>query len=149
MAHGARRTTHSFWPTVHRSQFNEAGFTLIEVIAALIIIAVLAAMIFPATGTGLWRTARGVGECRTLFELQGQMEEIVQAYKTALYEGDEGEIDLETFLDTVTGYSYVDDDNTGFLEDSGSDLTLTDTPTSLLIVTLTTEDQRIASIFSQ
>lgn len=133
--------------TVHGSRSNETGFTLIEVIAALIIIAVLAAMIFPATGGGLWQTARGVGECRELFELQGQMEEIVADYKSDL--SDDGNVNLEDFQDSLTGYSYVDNGNTGFLEESGSDLDLTATPTSLLLVTLTAGDQRIASVFSR
>jgi prepilin-type N-terminal cleavage/methylation domain-containing protein len=129
------------------SGFGEAGFTLIEVIAALIIVGVLAAMIFPVTGGGQWRTAQGVGECRELFELQGQMEEIVQLYKTGLADGD-GDIDLEDFKDSVDGYSYVDSGSTGFLTESGSDLTLTATPTSLLLVTLTTGDQRVANVFA-
>jgi len=104
-------------------------------------------MIFPATGGGLWRTARGVGECRELFELQGQMEEIVSAYKTALSSGN-GDVNLEDFRDSVIGFSYVDTGSTGFLVESGSDLTLTATPTPLLIVTLAQGDQRIANVFA-
>jgi prepilin-type N-terminal cleavage/methylation domain-containing protein len=142
-----RFTVHSSQFTAHSSRSKEGGFTLIEVIAALIIVAVLASMIFPATGGGLWRTARGVGECRELFELQGQMEEIVQAYKTALSIGN-GAINLVDFRDSILGYSFVDTGSTGFLEESGSDLTLTATPTSHLLVTLVQGDQRISSIFS-
>lgn len=141
-------TVHCSLFMVHGSRPNENGFTLIEVIAALIIIAVLAAMVFPVTSSGLWRTARGVGECQELFELQGQMEEIVEVYKTQL-SGGNGVIDLEDFRDSVLGYSYVDSGSTGFLEESGNNLTLTATPTSVLLITLTAGDQRIASIFSK
>jgi prepilin-type N-terminal cleavage/methylation domain-containing protein len=138
----------SSWLQIAGSGSGEAGFTLIEVIAALIIVSVLAAMIFPVTGGGMWRTARGVGECRELFELQGQMEEIVRLYKTGLADGD-GAIDLEDFKNSVESYSFVDSGSTGFLTESGSNLTLTTDPTSLLLVTLTAGDQRIANIFSQ
>jgi len=143
----SRFTVHYSLLTAHDSRSNESGFTLIEVIASLIIISVLAAMIFPATGGGLWRTARGVGECRELFELQGQMEEIVSAYKTALSSGN-GDVNLEDFRDNVIGFSYVDTGSTGFLVESGSDLTLTASPTSLLLITLTAGDQRIANVFA-
>jgi type II secretory pathway pseudopilin PulG len=116
------------------------------VIAALIIVAVLAAMIYPVT-SGQWRTAKGVGEVRELFELQGQMEEIVRIYKTQLIDGD-GTVNLEAFLETVDGYPYVDSGSTGYLTESGNDLTLTTDHTSLLLITLKTDDQQIASVFS-
>ena len=104
-------------------------------------------MIFPATGGGLWQTARGVEECRELFELQGQMEEIVGVYKTQLADGN-GAVVLADFQDTIIGYSYVDSGSTGFLTESGNDLILTGTPTSLMVVTLAVGDQRIANVFA-
>jgi prepilin-type N-terminal cleavage/methylation domain-containing protein len=127
-------------------RFDEGGFTLIEVIAALIIIAVLAAMLFPVTN-GQWRMARGVGECRDLFELQGEMEKIVAAYKNEL--SDDGDVDLGDFRTAlINGYPSVDSNNTNFIDDSGGDLELTGDPTSLLLVTLGSGDQRLATIFS-
>lgn len=134
--------------TDNRAQSEEAGFTLIEVIAALVIVAVLAAMIFPVTRQGLEQTARGVGDCRELFRLQGQMEDIVSIYKAQLAAAG-GDIDLIAFRDSVTGYSYVDSANTGFLDESGGNLNLTgDTSMPLFLVTLASGDQHIASIFS-
>ena len=126
---------------------NKAGFTLIEVILALIIVSVLASMVFHITGSGLWRTARGVGECRTLFELQGRMEQIVQIYKKQLTDGN-GAVDLTVFQDTVLGLPDVDAGRTGFLSESGDDFSLTPSTTSMLLVTLVRDDQRIASIFA-
>jgi prepilin-type N-terminal cleavage/methylation domain-containing protein len=129
---------------------DDAGFTLMELIAALILVAVLAAMIFPVTRYGLEQTARGVGDCRELFELQGQMEQIIEIYKTQLATGTAGDIDLVAFRDTVSGYSYVDAVNTGFLDESGGALTLTgDTTRPLFLVTLVSGSQRISSIFSR
>lgn len=145
---GSNATIHGSRFSVHCSRSDEAGFTLIEVIAGLLIISVLAAMIFSTTGGGLWRTARGVGECRTLFELQGEMEQIVGDYKSRLTAGG-GSIDLADFRTAVIGYTFVDAGATDYLTEAGGNLNLTATPTRLLLVTLSQGDQRIASIFSQ
>ncbi len=126
---------------------NEVGFTLIEVIIALIIVSVLATMIIHTTGGGLWRSARGVGECRTLFELQGRMEQIVQIYKKHLTDGD-GSVNLADFRNDIAGFSEVDADGTGFLNESGGSFGITPNATSLFMVTLAEGDQRIASIFA-
>ena len=126
---------------------NETGFTLIEVIIALIIVSVLATMIFHATGDGLWRTARGVGECRALFELQGRMEQIVQIYKKHLNDGN-GSVNLADFRNDVVDFPEVDDEGTGFLNESGGSFSITPNATSLFMVTLVQGDQRIASIFA-
>ena len=130
---------------------DKAGFTLIEVIVGLLIVAVLAAMIYQTTGGGLWRSAQGVGECRTLFELQGEMEHIVAVYKQGLKDGG-GNIDLTAFRDAVLvdpDIDHVDTSQTGYLNESEGTFSLTASPTKLLLVTLAQDDQRIASIFGQ
>lgn len=134
--------------TLHALRFNETGFTLIEIIVALIIVSVLAAMIFHTTGGGLWRTAQGVGDSRTLFELQGRMEQIVQTYKKQLTDGD-GAVDLAVFRDAVIGLPNVDAGGTEYLSESGNNFSLTPATTQLLLVTLAQDDQRIGAVFSQ
>lgn len=127
--------------------YASSGFTLIEVIAALLIVSVLAAMIFHITGGGLWRTAQGVGECRALFELQDRMEQITRMYKKHLADGN-GIVDLTEFRDAVLAYPDVDADGTGFLIESGGNFSLSLSATPLLLVSLTRGDQRIACIFA-
>jgi len=134
-------------PAQSPTRSGNRGFTLIEVIVALIIVSVLASMIFHTTGGGLWRTARGVGECSVLFELQGRMEQIVRIYKKHLTDGN-GAVDLAEFRDAVDALPDVDVDRTGFLSESGNNFSLSPSATSMYMVTLKRDDQRIASIFA-
>jgi prepilin-type N-terminal cleavage/methylation domain-containing protein len=126
----------------------DRGFTLIEVIAGLIIISVLASMIIQATSGGLWESAQGVSDCRTFFELQDQLEEITRIYQQQLTTGN-GAIDLDVFRNAIAAIPYVDSSNTGYLTESGGTFTLTPSNTSLFLVTLSQGDQRIGSIFSR
>ncbi len=127
---------------------RSGGFTLIEIIIALMMISVMAAMIFHATGGGLWRSAQGVTNSRTYFELQGQMEKITKIYKQKL-DVNNGNIDLSEFQSDVATEAYVDAAQTGFLSESSGNLTLTGGATKLFMVTLVHGDQRCVSIFSQ
>ena len=129
------------------SKTNAKGFTLIEVVAALIILSVLSAMMFNTTGGGLWKSAQGVTDCRTLFALQGQMEQIVQLYKQQLAIGG-GSIDLAGFQAAVIALPYVDASQTGYLTEAGGVFSLTPSSTPLFLVTLTQGDQSIGTIFS-
>ena len=123
------------------------GFTLLEVIAALVILSVLSAMMLNATGSGLWKSAQGVSDCRSLFELQDRMEQIVQTYKRQLAAGG-GSINLATFRTAVLAMPFVDASQTGYLTEVGGVFSLTPAATQLFLVTLTQGDQSIGTIFS-
>ena len=124
------------------------GFTLLEIIVALMMISVMAAMIYHATGSGLWQSSRGVTHCRDFFKLQGQMEKITALYKQKLAENN-GSIDLSEFQSEISEEEYVDDDLTGYLSESNGQLNLSPGTTHLFMVTLVHGNQRCVSIFSQ
>jgi len=62
------------------------GFTLIEVIASLVLVAVLAAILWPRFGTGLLGTVETNKQLSDAYELRSEMEECIEHFRRFTWE---------------------------------------------------------------
>lgn len=138
---------------------SEQGFTLIEIIVALILTAIMATALAQAMGRSLEQSATPVRLVKEQYELIDAMETLTGRYRDEIKNGT---LNLtvfnaayvnDTYLNCATTGVCVDAANTGFqtlTTQSGSYTTQSD----ILLVTLKQESaggmiQRIHSIFTQ
>ncbi len=111
---------------------KRSGFTLIEIILALVIAAVVGTGLAQYLGTAFTTSAIPIQHLRQAFKLQQVMENITEDYEngsTALYSSDEGEDTLHTRIGNlvhgngIEGFVYIVDTNDfGPIEIGGQDV---------------------------
>jgi prepilin-type N-terminal cleavage/methylation domain-containing protein len=127
-------------------KFNR-GFTLIEVIAIITIMAIAAAMVIAYIGTSFTKSALPTGLVSRQYALIQQMEVFTSQYRNELStnNGTLTTAQLATFqTDHITGQQYVDAANTSIRTLSNS--TNSYTTLSVLVVTLTEPAQPTQSM---
>ena len=119
------------------------GFTLIEVIVTITIIAIAAAMFVAYMGTSLTKSPVSSGMVAKQYALIQEMELITSQYRQEL---NNGTLNLSNFKASyIDTNPYVDAANTVFTTlNSGTYLTQ-----QVLVVTLKNDDQTVMSIFTQ
>jgi len=122
------------------------GFTLIEVIATVVIMAIAAAALVSIFGELFYGSAVPVGQVQKQYKLIQQMETITSRYRDQVTKNTS--FSLSTFKSAyVDGQDYVDSANTGLITLTSSDSTYT--TGNVLKVTLTDGTQTLVSIFTQ
>ena len=144
---------------------SQHGFSLIEIIVALVLIGMTGALMFPTLRTGLAKSAAPVKRVGDQFELIQEMDRLNAAYRHQIAQDDADDdtddfslSDFKTnFVDNTTDYPNVDATNTYYLTctvNSGSTVQTgscaqSGTATSLLMVTMSKDDMTLVTLFSQ
>jgi prepilin-type N-terminal cleavage/methylation domain-containing protein len=137
------------------------GFTLIEVIISIMVMAIAAAALLKIYGTAFTGSAVPAGEVQSQYNMIQRMETITSQYRNAVTPNPTTSFKSNCVVDStntftlaafksncIDGTQYVDSTNTGFI-------TLTDTTNSyttqslILQVTLTDGKQKVTSFFTQ
>ena len=122
------------------------GFTLIEVIIAITIMAIDAAAVVAIYGKAFTGSAVPAGDVKYQYQLIQQMELITSQYRNEITNNTL--FSLATFKSTyVDGKQYVDSAHTGLVTLPSSDGTYT--TANVLKVTLTDGKQTLMSIFTE
>jgi prepilin-type N-terminal cleavage/methylation domain-containing protein len=124
------------------------GFTLVEVIVAIIIMAVAAAALLKIYGTAFTGSAVPAGKVQSQYNMIQQMETITSQYRDQVTNN--AAFNLATFKVTyIDGKPYVDGTKTGLIPPLTSSDGLYTTQSALLRVTLTDGKQTVTTIFTQ
>lgn len=122
------------------------GFTLIEVIITIIIMAIAAAAVVSIYGKAFTGSALPAGDVASQYKLIQQMELITSQYRNEITNNTS--FSLATFKSNyVDGKQYVDSAKTGLVTLPSSDATYT--TANVLKVTLTDGKQTLISIFTE
>jgi len=120
------------------------GFTLIEVIITIIIMAIAAAAFIAYFGSSFTGSAVSAGQVQRQYQLVRQMETITSQYRNSVTTS--MPFSLTTFKSSfVDGKEYVDSTQTGFITLTSG----TYTTRSVLRVVLINGDQTLMSIFAE
>ena len=124
---------------------HNKGFTLIEVIITIVIMAVAAAAFLAFFGKALTGSAVPAGQVQNQYKLIQQMETITSQYRDQITNN--ASFSLSTFKSSfVDGTQYIDSTKTGLITLTSSDgLYITQ---NVLRVTLTDGKQTLMSIFT-
>ena len=126
---------------------NDRGFTLIEVIVIMIVMAIAAALFASYLGKSFTQSPASAGLVSSQYKLIQQMEIITSKYRQAL-PTDGSTLDLCAFkAANVDGQLFVDAVNTSCTY-TITDTTSAYTTRSALLVTLTDGQQKLQSIFT-
>jgi prepilin-type N-terminal cleavage/methylation domain-containing protein len=124
------------------------GFTLIEVIISIIIMAIAAAALLKIFGTAFTGSAVPAGEVQSQYKMIQQMETFTSQYRDQVTNN--AAFNLATFESTyIDGKPYVDGTKTGLIPPLTSSDGLYITQSALLRVTLTDGKQTLTTIFTQ
>lgn len=124
---------------------DKKGFTLIEVIVTIVVMALAATAFMTYLGRGFTRSAIPVTQVQSQYRLIQQMEIITSQYREQIT-ANPTSFTLSAFRDNyVTGQPYVDSGKTGLITLTSG----TYTTQYVLRVTLVDGDQTLMSIFTQ
>ena len=127
------------------SQNNQKGFTLLEIIVTLILVAISAAVMFPVLGTNLVRSAEPVERLNDHHLLVQEMDRLTGIYRDVIHDGT---LNINSFkTDEVDTSPYVDAGLTNFI--TLSDGAYTTASPNILRVTLVNNDQTLVALFAQ
>ena len=138
---------------------TEDGFSLIEIIAIIIIGAIAAAMFIPFFGTALTRSSESVNIINESFQINEVIADLTAEYRNAL---NNGTLDLQDFYNNLSGFEQnevtisgkflVFRDAGGNLNDSDSDGIYdpleSGSVTSILMITATKNNKTMSTLYT-
>jgi len=137
------------------NRLNHKGFSLLEVIVTIVLVAIVGSMLFSLMGEKITKSGRAVNWMADEFELSEVMEKILADYREEL---ENGTLDLATFVGEINA-SYgsdtldVEAERTDFQPDSSPPVDYTEsepgTDNTIWKVTLTKGDQKLITIFTE
>jgi prepilin-type N-terminal cleavage/methylation domain-containing protein len=128
---------------------NSRGFTLIEIIVTLILIAITGVVMFPVLRTNLTKSALPLTRVDSQYQLVQEMDRLTAQYRDEILNDS---LNINTFKSTYVDTStYIDAGNTGFvgvgqITGSGG---YNNQSTNILRVTLVDGEQRLVSFFTE
>ena len=130
---------------IHHS--GSGGFTLIEVIITLVVMAIVATMLVSVMGPNLTKSAAPVGMVGDQYKTVEQMEMLTSQYRQQIQNGTLNLASFKaTYVDTNT--AYVDTANTQLLNLTSTTGGTTYTSQQVLLVTLKDGDQFVQAVFT-
>ena len=124
---------------------NRRGFTLLEIIATLVLVGISAAIMYPALRTNLVRSAEPVNRLSEHQLLIEEMDRLTGLYRNEIKNGT---LNINNFKTTYVDTSiFVNAGETSFITLSGGTYT-TESP-NILRVSLVKNSQRLVALFTQ
>ena len=122
---------------------HQKGFTLIEIIVTLILIAITAAIMFPVLGDSLIKSPEPINRVNTQHVLIQEMDRWNGLYRNAI----KGNFDLASFKSDIdNNASYLD--NTSYVNSFNGGAYTTQGTNKILMVTLKKDNQTLYALFS-
>ena len=129
---------------------NRNGFTLIEIIVTLVLVAITGVVMLPVLRTNLTKSAMPVTRVDSQYQLVREMDRLTARYRDEIDSDSLAINDFKTnFVDTS---AFVDLGNTGFVgvgQISGSNGYANLSSTNILRVTLVDGDMRLVAYFTE
>lgn len=123
---------------------SHKGFTLIEIIVTLMLIAITAAIMFPVLGTNLIKSPEPIARLNNQYLLIQEMDKWTGLYRAAI---ESNNLDLANFkLNIDNNASYLD--NTTYINSFNGGAYTTQGTDKILMVTLKQNDQTLYALFS-
>ena len=131
---------------MHRRPQVRKGFTLLEIIATLVLVAISAAIMFPALGTNLVRSAEPVERLNDHHLLIQEMDRWTGIYRDEIRLN--GTVDIAAFKTNVdTNANYLD--STTYINSFNGGTYTTQGTNTILRVILVYNDQTLVALFAQ
>ncbi len=128
------------------SRNNQQGFTLLEIIATLILVAISAAIMFPALGTNLVRSAEPVERLNDQHLLVQEMDRWTGIYRNEIRLN--GTVDIAAFKTNVdTNANYLD--STTYINSFNGGAYTTQGTNTILRIVLIQNGQSLVALFAQ
>lgn len=129
---------------------NPKGFTLIEIIVTLILVAITGVVMFPVLRTNLTRSVVPVTRLDSQYQLIQEMDQLTARYRDEILNDS---LNITTFKSTYVDTSaFVDAGNTGFVgvgQITGSNGYTNQSSNNILRVTLADGDLRLVTYFTE
>ena len=123
---------------------SQRGFTLLEIIATLILVGISAAILFPAMGTNLIRSAQPVNRLNDHQLLIQEMDKWTGIYRDDIHNNS---LDISTFKTAVETSPYLG--STVYINSFNGGAYTTQGTNTILRVTLINNDQTLVALFAE
>jgi prepilin-type N-terminal cleavage/methylation domain-containing protein len=123
---------------------SSRGFTLLEIIATLILVGISAAILFPAMGTNLIRSADPVNRLNEHQLLIQEMDKWTGLYRDEIHNNS---LDITNFKTAVETSPYLD--STAYINSFNGGAYNTQGTNKILRVTLKNNDQTLIALFAE
>ncbi len=123
---------------------SQRGFTLLEIIATLILVGISAAILFPVMGTNLIRSAEPVNRLNDHQLLIQEMDKWTGIYRDEIQNDS---LDISIFKTAVESSAYLD--STAYINSFNGGAYSTQGTNKILRVTLVNNDQTLAALFAE
>ena len=123
---------------------SQRGFTLLEIIATLILVGISAAILFPVMGTNLIRSAEPVNRLNDHQLLIQEMDKWTGIYRDEIQNDS---LDISIFKTAVESSAYLD--STAYINSFNGGAYSTQGTNKILRVTLANNDQTLTALFAE
>jgi prepilin-type N-terminal cleavage/methylation domain-containing protein len=124
---------------------SEHGFTLLEIIATLIMISITAAIMFPVMGTGLIKSSQPVTRLNDHHLLIQEMDKWTGIYRNAIQNNTLDITNFKTNVDSNANYL----DSTAYINSFNGGIYTTQGTNKILRIRLLNNEQSLVALFAE